>query len=104
MSGVRYVPRLCSWCYLVASDSGWCSIGRYRTAPFAYWYRGARTTLFAFLHRDAYCSLFRDHGLDFGKMRVVVATSGIKILLYVSTANLGLFGAVCFATRAINSH
>ena len=60
--------------------------------------------LFFFTSRRFFCGLFRDHGLDFGKMRVVVATSGIKILLYVSTANLGLFGAVCFATRAINSH
>ena len=33
-----YVPRLCSWCHLVASDRGSYTAGRYRTAPFACWY------------------------------------------------------------------
>ena len=32
---VLYVPRLCSWCYLVASDTGWYTTCRYSTAPFA---------------------------------------------------------------------
>ena len=31
-----YVPRLCSWCYLVASDTGSYTTGRYSIAPFAY--------------------------------------------------------------------
>ena len=31
-------------------------------------YGGARIILFAFFHRDVYCSLFCDHGLDLRKM------------------------------------
>ena len=33
-SGVRkYVPRLCSWYYLVASDTGWYTTAHYSTVP-----------------------------------------------------------------------
>ena len=62
---ILYVPRLRSWCYLVASDKGWYTTGRYSSAPFACWYCGVRIVLLAFCHRDVYCSLCNGHGLDF---------------------------------------
>ena len=63
-----YVPRLCSWYYLVASDTGWYTTGRYSTAPVAYWYYGARIILFVFFHQeDVYCDLCSDHGLELRK-------------------------------------
>ena len=36
-----------------------CTTARYSTAPFAYWYCGARIVLFVYFHRDAFCSLPR---------------------------------------------
>ena len=63
--GCTHVARLCSWCYLAASDTGSCIAGRYSAVPFAYWYCGAGTVLLDFFLRDVYCSLFCDHGLDF---------------------------------------
>ena len=47
--------QVCFWCYLVVSDTGRYTTGRYSTAPFAYWCCGARiTSLFAFFHRGAF--------------------------------------------------
>ena len=67
--GCTHVPRLCSWCYIAASNKGSCTTGRHSAVPFAYWYcSSARTILFAYFHRDVYCSLFCHHGLDFRKM------------------------------------
>ena len=63
-----HVPRICSWCYLAASDTGLCTTGRHSAAPFAYGYCGGRTVLFAFIRRDVYCCLFCDHGLDVREM------------------------------------
>ena len=63
-----YVPQLCSWCHLVASDTGRYTTARYSTVPFAYWYCSARTILLVFFHRDVFYSLCSDHVLDFRKM------------------------------------